>query len=313
ISFKANYEFIIGNIKDDELETKLYLAMMSITSYDVFNIWLACTVANIDTFDIDDMSNVENRCDNINTDDVITYDFVGNALSITSTMLQGDNITWIILQFKYDYEAGVFDGLFDDFPEIIEILDSSKELVDEYDLYYKDIASSLEGDISMVFKIGISVMKYNLDAYETLSDTPILAALFNDVARFCTTPGRNPDYPDVDVCNGGPLYLTGEIIFKAYLMVDDENQPVIYDSVKMEEYLTTLNESVEDHIITKDVITLLGDQLAFHVIDEANNYTLLEQMYDDGQITIEAMRILADDEYGLFSDDFRMRVRSLIR
>ncbi len=58
---------------------------------------------------------------------------------------------------------------------------------------------------------------------------------------------------------------------------------------------------------------MFADQFAFNIIDDATNYTLLEQMYDDGQISIEAMRILADDEYELFSLEFRQRVRSLIR
>ena len=63
----------------------------------------------------------------------------------------------------------------------------------------------------------------------------------------------------------------------------------------------------------QEVVNIVANQLAFNVIDATNNYTLLEQMYDDGQITIEAMRILADDEYELFSSEFRTRVRSLIR
>ncbi len=58
---------------------------------------------------------------------------------------------------------------------------------------------------------------------------------------------------------------------------------------------------------------MFADQFAFNIIDDATNYTNLEQMYDDGQISIEAMRILADDEYELFSLEFRQRVRSLIR
>jgi len=36
--------------------------------------------------------------------------------------------------------------------------------------------------------------------------------------------------------------------------------------------------------------------------------TLLEQMYNDGQITDEAMQLLADDEFELFSEEFRQRV-----
>ncbi len=58
---------------------------------------------------------------------------------------------------------------------------------------------------------------------------------------------------------------------------------------------------------------MFANQFAFNIIDDATGYTLLEQMYDDEQISIEAMRILADDEYELFSMEFKQRVRSLIR
>ncbi len=58
---------------------------------------------------------------------------------------------------------------------------------------------------------------------------------------------------------------------------------------------------------------MFANQFAFNIIEDATGYTLLEQMYDDEQISIEAMRILADDEYELFSMEFKQRVRSLIR
>ena len=57
---------------------------------------------------------------------------------------------------------------------------------------------------------------------------------------------------------------------------------------------------------------MLADQLAFNVIDSDTNMTILEQMYDDGQITNEAMQLLADDEHGLFSDEFKDRVLELL-
>ena len=78
-------------------------------------------------------------------------------------------------------------------------------------------------------------------------------------------------------------------------------------------FLAKTNDAVVNNVISAEVVSLFADQFAFNIIDEATNYTLLEQMYDDGQITIEAMRILADDEYELFSMEFRQRVRSLIR
>ncbi len=177
----------------------------------------------------------------------------------------------------------------------------------------------------MVFKIGISVMKYHLDVYDTLSKTPILSAVFNDAARFCMGEDGSPLNLDVYICpgsgeDGGLMsellnfrFLATDILFKAYLMVDDENEPIIYDSIVMREFLEKANQSVEDNVISQEVISMFADQFAFNIIDDATNYTLLEQMYDDGQISIEAMRILADDEYELFSLEFRQRVRSLIR
>ena len=261
----------------------------------------------------------------IDTDLVTDYDFTSDALNIVTTLFEGDSVSWIILQYKYDYEAGGFVDEFEDYKEVLDILASTKELVDEYDLYYKDIANSLEGNLSMVFKIGISVMKYHLDIYDTLSNTPILSAVFNDAARFCMGENNSNLNLDVYICpetdeDGGFLqeifnmrFLATDILFKAYLMVDDENEAIIYDSVKMRDFLEKANQSVEDNVITQEVISMFADQFAFNVIDEATNYTLLEQMYDDGQISIEAMRILADDEYELFSMEFRQRVRSLIR
>jgi len=312
-SFKNNYDAIIEKTVDNELKSKLYLAQMSIRSYDVFNLWLSCTLDKVGTSDLDNLDDPSERCGDFDLNDVGSYDFVSNALSISTTLLQGDNITWVIVQYKHDYEAGIFTEYFSDFPEVMDILSSTKELVDEYDRYYKDIASSLEGDISMVFKIGISVMKYNLDAKETLENTPILSAVFNDASRMCTSSNPSPINTRIRVCEKGPTYLVGEVIFKAYLLVDNNNEAIIYDSEKMVEFLEQLNQDVKNNVITQEVIESLGNQLAFHVIDEATNYTLLEQMYDDGQISIEAMRILSSPDYELFSDEFRARVRSLIR
>ena len=149
--------------------------------------------------------------------------------------------------------------------------------------------------------------------------------MFNDAARFCMGESESSLNIDVLICpgadeDGGLMqevfnmrFLATDVLFKAYLMVDDENNPIIYDSVEMREFLVKANQSVEDNIITQEVISMFADQFAFNIIDEATGYTLLEQMYDDGQISIEAMRILADDEYDLFSLEFRQRVRSLIR
>lgn len=325
VSFKSNYDLIVEDINDEELESKLYLAQMSIISYDVFTSWLTCTMDNIDDVPLDEIEFSSNRCINIDTNLVTDYDFTSDALNIVTTLFEGDSVSWIILQYKFDYEAGGFVDEFADYQEVLDILLSTKELVDEYDLYYKDIANSLEGNLSMVFKIGISVMKYHLDVYDTLSNTPILSAVFNDAARFCMGEDNSNLNIDVYICpatdeGGGFLqeifnmrFLTTDVLFKAYLMVDDENEAIIYDSVKMRELLGKANLSVEDNVITQEVISMFADQFAFNVIDDANNYTLLEQMYDEGQISIEAMRILADDEYELFSMEFRQRVRSLIR
>ena len=325
VSFKNNYEDIVSDITDEELESKLYLAQMSIVSYDVFSSWLTCTINNIDDVPLEEIGLPQNRCTDINTNLVTDYDFTSGALNIITTLFEGDSVSWIILQYKYDYEAGGFTTEFEDYQEVLDILVSTKGLVDEYDLYYKDIANSLEGNMSMVFKIGISVMKYHLDAYDTLSNTPIISAVFNDAARFCMGSDESTLNINVVICpgtdEGGGLmqelfnirFLLTDVLFKAYIMVDDENNPIIYDSVEMREFLGKANKAVEDNVITQEVISMFADQFAFNIIDDATGYTLLEQMYDDEQISIEAMRILADDEYDLFSMEFRQRVRSLIR
>lgn len=324
VSFKDYYSVIIENINDEELEEKLYLAKMSITSYDVFTLWIECAENNYETIPIEDVSLEVNRCNNLDTDSIVDYDFTNDALDLVSTLFEGESVSWIIVQYKYDYEAGIFDEPFSDFPEVSDVLDSTKGLVDDYDLYYKDIATSIDGNISMVIKIAISVMKYNLDIYESLEETPVLSAMTNDFVRMCTNEVQSPLNIDVYVCKktdgtGGfkelfnMQYLSSEILFKAYIMVDDNNELIIYDSDKMIEFLQDVNTSVENDVFTQEVISIYGDQLAFNVIDESNDYTLLEKMYDEGQISIEAMRILADDEYELFSIEFRQRVRSIIR
>ena len=325
VSFKTNYDLITENLNDEDLKSKLYLAQMSILTYDIFTTWLDCTMENMDTIELDDIGEASNRCTNIDPATVTDYDFTDDALGIVTTLFEGESVTWIILQFKYDYEDGGFIQEFEDFQEVLDILESTKELVDDYDKYYKDIANSLEGNLSMVIKIGISVMKYHLDVYDTFSNSPIIAALFNDVVRVCSGSTTSPINREVLICpktegDSGfarelfnMRFLSSDILFKAYLMVDNENEPIIYDTDEMNDFLAKANTAVVDNVITVEVISMFADQLAFNVIDPTNNYTLLEQMYDDGQITIEAMRILADDEYELFSFEFRTRVRSLIR
>ena len=324
VSFKENYPNIKEEINDQELEDKLYLAAMSIQSYDVFTLWLECTLENKDNVALEDIPLEEHRCDEFDPALVTDYNFTDDAISIVATLFEGESVSWIITQYKYDYEYGLFDEVFEDYQEVKDVLDSTKELVDEYDLKYKDIANSIEGNISMIIKIGISVMKYNLDVYETMEGAPLIAAFFNDAARFCSSPDNVPGY-DVEICErsegeSGALreimnmrYLISEIYFKAYFMVDENNEKKIYDSEAMHEFLDEANQSVQDNVISKEVITAIGDQFAFNVIDETNGLTLLEQLYEDGTISIEAMRVLSDDEYGLFSEDFRARVRSLIR
>ncbi len=327
VSFKSNYESIMDNIDDEELENKLYLANMSIITYDVFSTWLECTLTNMENITLDELPQEAYRCNNIDTSLITEYDFTNDVMDLIATLFAGDSVTWIILQYKYDYEAGAFNDELAKYPEIISVLASTKELVDDYDAYYKDIATSLEGNISMVFKIGISVMKYNIDIYDTLDNTPILSAMVNDVARMCSDSNKlaSPINREVFVCSQtagdsgfigeffNAQFMISEIIFKAYIMVDDNNELITYDTIKMNEFLADLNDSVENNVFTKEVITLIANQFAFNVIDQTNNYTLLEQMYDDGQITIEAMRILANNEYDLFSIEFISRVRSLIR
>lgn len=331
-SFKEYYDTMITEINDPELEEKLHLAIMSIDSYDVFTVWLECTLENAENVDLDNLSANTSRCDvaqifeDIEQDSErqFTYDFNDEAIGIISTLFDGESVSWIILQFKYDYEAGVFDDLATKHEEVGAVLESTKELVDDYDLYYKDIANSIDGNISMVVKIAISVMKYNFDVYEVLEETPLISAAANDMARMCTGSTSSPIETSVTICpmteGEGSFrelfnmrYLAGEVLFKAYIMVDEDLQPKIYDTETMQEFLDKTKASVDKNVFAPEVVVMMGDQFAFNIIDETNNYTLLEQMYDDGQITIEAMRILADDEYELFSEEFRDRVRSLIR
>jgi hypothetical protein len=324
VSFKTSYEDIIADLDDPELKDKLYLAQMSIRSYDIFNLWLECTMEHMDTVPLEEIPLPSNRCESFDTSTVVEYDFTGDAVSLVRTLFEGESVSWIITQYKYDYEAGLFDEPFEDFPEVTEVLDSTKELVDEYDAYYKDIATSIEGNISMILKIGISVMKYNLDIYDTLENTPLIAAAFNDAARFCTGLEKVEGY-DVEICqpsgdSGGTFseflnmrYLISEIYLKAYFMVDENNEKITYDTETMQAFLVDVNDAVENHVITKEVVEDIADQFAFVIIDDSNGMTLLEQMYDEGYISIEAMRVLSDDEYELFSDEFRARVRSMIR
>lgn len=324
VSFKSSYDEIMADLDDPELQDKLYLAQMSIRSYDVFNLWLECTMEHMETVPLDEIPLDQNRCETFDTTAVVDYDFTGDAVSLVKTLFEGESVSWIITQYKYDYEDGLFEEPFEGFPEVTEVLDSTKELVDEYDENYKDIATSIEGNISMLLKIGISVMKYNLDVYETLENTPLIAAAFNDAARFCPGLEKVEGY-DVEICqpsgdSGGTFgellnmrYLISEIYLKAYFMVDENNDRITYDTETMQAFLDDVNESVENHVITREVVEDIADQFAFVVIDESNGMTLLEQMYDEGYISIEAMRVLSDDEYELFSDEFRARVRSMIR
>jgi hypothetical protein len=318
---------MIVHVKDEELYNKLYLAQMSIRSYDVFNEWMTCTLTNMDTVALDDLSDPLYRCDGLDFTGDKEYDFTNNTLSLVSTLFEGESVSWIIVQYKYDYEAGLFDDVLTDFPEVMDVLESTKGLVDDYDEYYKDIASSIDGNVSMLIKIGISVMKYNLDVYETLEETPLLSAFLNDLARMCSDSNtvkspfnRNVEYCEKSEGEGGVIqelfnmqYLTAEVVFKAYVMVDENNEEIIYDSETMEDFLSNINDAVDKNVFSKEVISIWGDQFAFNIIEGTTDYTLLEQMYDDGQITIEAMRILANDEYDLFSSEFSQRVRSMIR
>ena len=324
VSFKTNYDDIVADINDDDLADKLYLAMMSIRSYDVFTLWLECTMDNMENVPLENIPLPQHRCDTFDVTDITSYDFTDDALNLVTTLFEGESVSWIITQFKYDYEEGIFEEPFASFQEVQDILESTKELVDEYDEYYKDIATSIEGNISMLLKIGISVIKYNVDVYDTLEHTPLIAAAFNDAARFCGSPDKVEGY-DVYICepsgsSGGFLgefmnmrFLLSEVYLKAYFMVDENNERITYDTQTMQEFLANVNDSVEANVITQEVVSAIADQFAFRVIDESNGKTLLEQMYEEGYITIEAMRILADDEYEMFGDEFRARVRSLIR
>lgn len=323
ISFKGYYDTMIEEINDPLLEDKLYQAKLAIDSYDVFSLWMDCTTENIDTVPLDQLDLPAHRCDPSTSSVPINYDFTNESLALISTIFDGESVSWVIMQFKYDYEAGVFDELSDKYESVESVLEGAKELTDDYDNYYKDIANSIEGNVSMVFKIGVSAVKYNFDAYETLEDIPLLSAFMNDIYNFCSDNEPSPINPDVVVCpittgEGSFIelfnmrYLISEVIFKAYIMIDEDNQPRVFDEEGMEIFLDQADDAVKKNIFVADTIVKLGDQFAFNVIDEETNMTLLEQMYNDGQITDEAMQLLANDENRLFSDEFRERVLELI-
>jgi hypothetical protein len=175
----------------------------------------------------------------------------------------------------------------------------------------------------MVFKIGVSAMKHNFDVYETLEDIPLLSAFMNDAYNFCSNSDPSPINPDVTICpitygEGDFIelfnmrYLISEVIFKAYILVDEDNNPRVFDEEEMEEFLDQTDDAIRKNIFVADTILKLGDQFAFNVIDEDTNMTLLQQMYEDGQITDEAMQLLADDEYELFSEEFREQVLEIM-
>jgi len=322
-SFKTYYSTMIEQINDTELEEKLYLAKLSIDSYDVFTQWMTCTTENIDAVPLDLLSNEEYRCDPSLITTPINYDFTNESLQLISTIFEGESVSWVIMQFKFDYEAGIFDELAEQYDEVDSVLIGTKELVDDYDNYYKDIANSIEGNVSMVFKIGVSAIKYNFDAYETLEDIPLLSAFMNDVYNFCSSNQNSPINENVSVCpvttgEGSFIelfnmrYLLSEIIFKAYLMVDEDNNPRIFDEEEMSEFLDQADDAISKNIFVAETVTMLADQLAFNVIDDETNMTILEQMYNDGQITNEAMQLLIDDEHDLFSDEFKERVLELL-
>ena len=195
--------------------------------------------------------------------------------------------------------------------------------MNDYDEYYKDIANSIEGNVSMVFKIGVSAIKYNFNAYETLEDIPLLSAFMNDAYNFCSSNQHSPINPDVSVCpvttgEGSFIelfnmrYLLSEIIFKAYLMVDENNDPRVFDEEEMSVFLEQTEDAISKNIFVAETIRMLADQLAFNVIDSDTNMTLLEQMYIEGQITDEAMQLLINDEHDLFSDEFKDRALELL-
>jgi hypothetical protein len=324
ISFKENYQDILDHINNQELESKLSLARLSIQTYDVFSQWSTCALEHAETLTLEEIMLEENRCTDIDPNNVSTYDFSDDTLDVIGALLEGDTISFIIVQYKYDYETGIFTELFKDYPSVIAVLERSESFINDYDEYYKDIADSIDGSLPVAFKLGISILKYNFDVYSMLESTPIVTAYFNDAARICIQTQPSPINRDVDVCSlpedPGILNqilsaraLVSEIIFKAYLIVDDENEPIIYDSEYMRTFLENINISVEKNIITQEVVELLANELAFHVTDEQSNMTLLQEMYENDQITVEAMRLLIDDEYNLFSTEFEQRVRSLIR
>ena len=137
---------------DVEHELLPALEFMSIDSYDVFTQWMTCTTDNIDAVPLDQLDQAVYRCDPSDMTTPVNYDFTNESLQLISTIFEGESVSWVIMQFKYDYEAGIFDELAAEYEEVDSVLKGTKELVDDYDNYYKDIANSIEGNVSMVFK-----------------------------------------------------------------------------------------------------------------------------------------------------------------
>ena len=88
--------------------------------------------------------------------------------------------------------------------------------------------------------------------------------------------------------------------------------PGTTDTPWVKRLLDQADDAISKNIFVAETVTMLADQLAFNVIDDETNMTILEQMYNDGQITNEAMQLLIDDEHDLFSDEFKERVLELL-
>lgn len=316
-SFKENYEDIVANTSDEALLYQLELAKTSIDSYEIFSLWISCTEDNIiNNITPDDPNFV---CDTIDVSLIESdpslvnnYDFASQSAYILAFVLDGDNLSNIMLQYKYDYEAGVFSDVFDfeEHPKIESALIKSYELVTAYEEHYKQVVETLDPSIDFKIRLAISVAKAKFDIYNQMEETPLFAAFVNDAAMMCMSQSV-PAYENnsIDVCREGFLKTSAEVIMNVYLFRDENNDMKTYSATDMEELLDGLNDGIKDTVLTEEFVKALSYQIAF--TNDLEEEALLERYYREGYITEGALDVLIANELGIFDDIFVTRVTEI--
>lgn len=304
--FKEHYDQIVLDTTDVTLLNQLELAKTAIETYDVFSEWMDCTIDNVNGGV--EPTNPNFVCDNINPALVTDYDVGTKSASILAFLLSGDNLSSVMIQYKYDYEADVFSEFInsDNHPTIAEALAKSYELVLAYEADYKPVVESLDPELGFVIRLGIAVAKTKFDLYGQMEETPLFAAFANDLSRICSTEVSAVENSSVSVCREGFKKTTAEVLAKAYLIRDSENNIEVIDEEKMNRILDGMKDGIANTVLTSEFVLEMGHQLAFSSDFEEDS--LLVEMYNNGHITRGALQILAADSYNLFDDNFRARV-----